>query len=278
MRFRFMVAFLAFATTISAQPIKVMTYNIRYDNTGDGVNQWANRKEKVANLIRKNDPDLIGLQEALIHQINDLLLLLPDYTFYGTGRDDGKEKGEFSCILIRHARFGVLRDSTIWLSETPGIPGSKGWDAQLPRVATWTELYDKETKKEILYVNTHFDHVGTLARTNSAVLINNLVVDFYKIKPIAVIVSGDLNVQRDTEAFKVLSEPKLLMDSKPDGNNDPTFCGFEVSNTKCTQIDYIFHSKETVVVGYNVLRDNDGKFFPSDHLPVLAELEFSNNK
>ncbi|CAN5323882.1 endonuclease/exonuclease/phosphatase family protein [soil metagenome] len=278
MRFRFMVAFLAFATTVSSQPIKVMTYNIRYDNTGDGVNQWENRKEKVANLIRKNDPDLIGLQEALINQIKDLLLLLPDYSSYGVGRDDGKEKGEFSCILVRHARFGVLRDSTMWLSETPGIPGSKGWDAQLPRVATWTELYDKETKKEILYVNTHFDHIGKQARTNSAVMISNFVTDYSKNKEVAIIVTGDLNVQRNTEAFKVLIEPNLLMDSKPDWNNDPTFCGFDVTNTKCTQIDYIFHSKETVVVGYTVLRDNDGKFYPSDHLAVLAELEFLDDK
>jgi endonuclease/exonuclease/phosphatase family metal-dependent hydrolase len=274
MRILLITMCLAGAIPLCGQSLKVMTYNIRYDNVGDGVNQWSNRKEKVAGLIRKNNPDLIGIQEALSGQLKDLLLLLPDYTAYGVGRDDGKEKGEYSAILVRHSRFGVLKDSTFWLSETPAIAGSKGWDAQLPRVATWTKLYDRETKKDILYINTHFDHIGVTARTNSAILINNFLVDLYKASPMPLILSGDFNVQRDTEAFKVLNESRFLFDSKPESNNDPTFCGFEVANTKCVAIDYIFHSKETRVTQYSVLHDNDGKHYPSDHLPVIAEFEF----
>ncbi|NOT75291.1 MAG: endonuclease/exonuclease/phosphatase family protein [Cyclobacteriaceae bacterium] len=265
---------MAATSWLQAQSLKVMSYNIRYDNGGDGINQWSNRKEKVAKIIRENNPDLIGLQEALDHQLKELLVLLPDYTSYGVGRDDGKEKGEFSAILVRHSRFGVIKDSTFWLSETPDIAGSKGWDAQLPRVATWTELYDRDNKKEILYINTHFDHVGKQARTNSAILINDFLADHYKKKNLVLVMSGDLNVERDTEAFKVLTETKLMLDSKPEDDHHPTFCGFEVSNTKCVAIDYIFHSKEAYVKSYYVLRDNDGKNYPSDHLPVIAELEF----
>lgn len=264
--------------TLPAQSIKVMSYNIRYDNAGDGINQWANRKEKVADLIRKNNPDLIGLQEALLNQLKDLLLLLPDYTSYGVGREDGIEKGEFSAILVRHSRFGVLKDSTFWLSETPGIIGSKGWDAALPRIATLIKLYDRETKKDILYINTHFDHIGMRARTNSATLVNDFLTEFYKTNKMAMIMTGDLNVERHTEAYHILTTDMLMFDSKPENNYETTMCGFEVNSSKCIAIDYIFHSKETSVKKYSVLQDNDGKYYPSDHLPVLVELEFPLKK
>jgi len=274
MRFISFIVFMVLLSPIYAQSLKVMTYNIRYDNKEDGVNQWVNRKEKVANLIRQNNPDLVGLQEALIHQLRDLVLLLPDYTYYGAGREDGKEKGEFSAILVRHSRFGVLADSTFWLSETPGIAGSKGWDAALPRVATWTKLYDKETKKEFFYINTHFDHQGIQARISSATSIRAYLTQVYGKKPLPLILTGDLNFDRTTEAYKALTESNLMADSKPADNNEPTACGFDVTNKECSSIDYILHSKETTVKKYAVLHENDGKYYPSDHLPVLVELEF----
>src|SRR3954471_21414921 len=111
MRTLLLFFFITMLSTLHGQSLKVMTYNIRYDNKGDGVNQWINRKEKVADVIRQNNPDLVGVQEALLHQLKDLILLLPDYTYYGVAREDGKEKGEFSAILVRHSRFGVLADS-----------------------------------------------------------------------------------------------------------------------------------------------------------------------
>lgn len=262
---------------LSAQTLKVMTYNIRYDNPGDGVNQWSNRKEKVADLIRSHDPDLVGLQEVLIHQLRDLATLLPEFDYYGIGRDDGKEKGEFSAIFVRRKRLEVLKDSTFWLSPTPDVPGSKGWDALLPRVATWVHLRDKESQKEIRYLNTHFDHRGVLARTKSAELILKYLEPISR-KKIPLIMTGDLNVERDTETFRVLTASKLLLDSKPKNNNDPTACGFEVANRKCVGIDYVLHSKETKLKTYKVLNDNDGKYYPSDHLPVVVELGFGSGK
>lgn len=274
MRIPLLILFMVMLSPLYGQSLKIMTYNIRYDNTADGVNQWVNRKEKVANLIRQNNPDLVGVQEALLHQLHDLVLLLPDYTYYGAGREDGKEKGEFSAILVRHSRFGVLGDSTFWLSETPQVAGSKGWDAALPRVATWAKLYDKETKKDFFFINTHFDHKGIQARISSAASVQAYLMNLYNIKPLPLIMTGDLNFDRTTEAYKTLTESKLLLDSKPADNNEPTACGFDIANTQCTGIDYILHSKEISVKKYAVLRDHDGKYYPSDHLAVSAELEF----
>src|ERR1700710_2845398 len=117
------------ALTTKAQTMKVMTYNIRLDVASDGVNQWSNRKEKLPALIQKYDPDLIGLQEAMHHQLMDILKALPQYGYIGVGRDDGKEKGEYSAILYRKDRFDLIWQRTSWLSETPAIAGSKSWDA-----------------------------------------------------------------------------------------------------------------------------------------------------
>ena len=106
-----------------AQAVRVMTYNIRYDNPGDGINRWENRKHKVTALIREYDPDIIGVQEALLHQLNDIKSELKDYEFFGVGRDDGKEKGEYSAVFYRKKRFKVLKQETFWLSKTPDVPG-----------------------------------------------------------------------------------------------------------------------------------------------------------
>src|SRR5690606_23660953 len=130
------------------QDLKVMTYNIRYDNKGDGVNQWSNRKSKVVTLIKKYDPDIIGVQEALHHQLEDLANALKQYTYVGVGRDDGKTKGEYSALFIRKKRFRISENSTFWLSTTPSVPGSKDWDAAITRIATWARLRDKKSKKE----------------------------------------------------------------------------------------------------------------------------------
>jgi endonuclease/exonuclease/phosphatase family metal-dependent hydrolase len=123
--------------TLSAQQIDVMTYNIRYDNPGDGINQWSSRKEKVFALIKKYDPDIFGVQEALHHQLTDIQNNCNGYKFIGVGRDDGKEKGEYSAIFYRSSRFDVIDQNTFWLSETPQTPGRKIWDAAITRVATW---------------------------------------------------------------------------------------------------------------------------------------------
>jgi endonuclease/exonuclease/phosphatase family metal-dependent hydrolase len=263
--------FICFFTSLEAQPLKVMTYNIRYDNPGDGVNRWDNRKNKVFSLLKKYDPDIIGVQEALHHQLTDVSGNLKHYEFFGAGRDDGKQKGEYSAILIRKNRFKVLEQNTFWLSQTPRIPGSKNWDAAITRVVTWARLQDKKTKKVFLVINTHFDHIGQESRKNSALLLKDSAASMGKILP--VVITGDFNFTRDKSPYEVMTNPSgmRLIDTAP-VDAPGTACGFAVNARTCNAIDYIFHSPEWKSENYQVIQDHDGTNYPSDHLPVMVTL------
>lgn len=259
------------ALSVHAQPVKVMTYNIRYDNPGDGPNQWSRRKDKVAELIRKYDPDIIGVQEALHHQLVDMRTDLKQYEFFGAGRDDGKQKGEYSAIFIRKNRFDVLDGNTFWLSETPHVPGSKSWDAAITRVVTWGKLRDKKSKKTFVMINTHFDHIGKESRKHAASIISDSAAVMGKDLP--VIITGDFNFTREQPPYKVMMDDSSfrVIDTAP-SNAPGTACGFEVGARPCTAIDYIFHSPQWKAQGYKVIQDNDGRYYPSDHLPVVVSL------
>lgn len=266
--------FLFVMLTISAiaQPIEVMTYNIRLDVASDGVNQWSNRTEKLPALIRKYHPDLVGLQEAMHHQLMDILKALPEYSYIGVARDDGKEKGEYSAILYRKDRFEVVWQKTSWLSQTPDVPGSKSWDAAITRVLTRGMFKDKKSKKEFLYYNTHFDHIGKEARKNSASIILSTIAA-EKGKKTPVIVTGDFNSQPSEEPYQVIAASGILTDARPASSTQGTFCTFAVNGPPCTLIDHIFYSKQWKASNYQVITDNDGANYPSDHLPVMVRLQ-----
>lgn len=291
MRF-FMILVLATMLTgsLAAQTVKVMTYNLRLDTPDDGVNQWPKRTNKVVALITKYNPDIIGVQEALHHQLQDLLRMLPDYSYCGVGRDDGKEKGEYSAILFRNSRFGLLDTKTQWLSETMDIPGSKSWDAAITRVFTTARFFDRETKKEFVMVNTHFDHIGKVARASSAKIIKTYLAGLEatantnnttdKIE-IPMIVSGDFNSEPTEEPYLNMVEQQgslVLYDSRPASSTAGTFCGFKVGAMPCKTIDFIFHTKQWVARNYQVITDNDGTYYPSDHLPVLVDFDLALEK
>lgn len=270
------ILLLSCGSIAQSQPITVMTYNIRYNNPQDGVNAWPKRITKVGALIQQQNPDIIGIQEALHSQLVDLMRILPDYAYVGVGRDDGKENGEFSAILFKSSRFGLLSDKTQWLSETPDVPGSKSWDAALPRIVTQARFYDKITKSEIVIFNTHFDHQGIEARQHSAELLLELIGTARAVSETPIIVTGDFNAERTEKTYETLLL-KYLFDTKPDTDKTGTFCGFEVGAIPCKTIDYIFGSAEWNLNAYKVIRDNDGKYYPSDHLPVLVELEIKKD-
>jgi endonuclease/exonuclease/phosphatase family metal-dependent hydrolase len=256
-----------------SQTVTVMSYNIRMDTKADGVNQWGNRIEKVTDLIKKHNPDLFGVQEALHNQMMDLQNNLSDYQFIGVGRDDGKEKGEYSAIFYKKDKFEVLKQNTFWLSETPTIPGSKSWDAAITRVVTFAVVKEKSSGKSFIYANTHFDHIGKEARKNSANTIKHLLLDFMKdYKEIPVLVSGDFNSEPTAEPYLNMINGKELQltDARPGTDVTGTFCGFEVGKIECRTIDYIFHSPQWKASNYKVIQENDGKYYPSDHLPVMA--------
>ncbi|HEY8936033.1 MAG TPA: endonuclease/exonuclease/phosphatase family protein [Cyclobacteriaceae bacterium] len=258
----------------NAQRLTVMTYNIRLNIAIDSINQWPNRAHKVFDLIHKYNPDVLGVQEALHSQMQDLLKGLPGYMYVGVGRDDGKTKGEYSAIFLKRNRFTIEEQKTFWLSETPDVPGSKSWDAAITRVSTYTKVYDKKLKKDYFLFNTHFDHMGALAREKSAELIKTKIKDLTGDLP--VILTGDFNCEKSERAYPVMIAPtgKQLYDSRPESNTQGTFCTFNVS-VPCKAIDYIFYSAGWKVENYTIITDNDGKYYPSDHLPVMTEFSFT---
>ena len=259
-----------------------MTFNIRYDEPRDGGNAWPKRKELVASMIRFHNADLVGVQEALKSQMDELGTLLPEYSWVGVGRADGKTGGEYSAIFFRKSRFKSLESATFWLSETPNVP-STGWDAALPRIVTWIKLRDLTTGKTFFHFNTHFDHRGVKARTESARLLLNRINQVDPTLP--VVVTGDFNFTEDADGYQVLTGknsqtppgPKtVLKDTRyisQHGHHGPTstFNDFKALVPE-RKIDYVFVKGNIRVVQHGVLSDTwDGRF-PSDHCPVLAEI------
>ena len=267
--------FLFITVQAVGQTINVMTYNLRYATENDGVNAWSKRKEKVFELIKKYDPDVIGVQEALISQITDILEAVPAYDYIGVGRDDGKQGGEYSAILYKKDRFTINESNTFWLSKTPETPGSKDWDAAITRVASWAKMTDKKSRTEFFMLNTHFDHIGKTAREQSAALLKKQAAKIAGTLP--VIITGDFNFQRDDTPYPVMMSPESLQLHDPAPKNAPgTYCTFVVNGPECQAIDYIFHTSQWRSSGYKVITDNDGKHYPSDHLPVMVQLKLGS--
>ena len=261
-------------------PLRVMTFNIRYNNPGDGVNAWPLRKDWVASLMRYHDADLIGVQEALAPMLRDLDERLPEWSRVGVGRTDGKEAGEFSAILYRRDRLTLVDSGTFWLSPTPTAIGSKAWDAALERIATWARFRDRRTGCGFVHLNTHFDHVGEVARQESARVIREQLQRLVGRDPF--VVTGDLNSDPRSGGYRVLTRDTLANAVPPlrdafvvsaSGHYGPTstwnaFKAIEPGR----RIDYVLVSEQVTVHTHAILPDSwDGKF-PSDHLPVLAAI------
>ncbi|MFC3559727.1 endonuclease/exonuclease/phosphatase family protein [Pedobacter jamesrossensis] len=272
----FLVIFLFSIAAIAQKketPINIITYNIRYNNPGDGVNAWPNRKDNVKALVKFHDADILCVQEALADQF-DALSENTNFDFVGVGRDDGKRKGEFSAIFFDKTRFAKKDGGTFWLSETPNVP-SKGWDAVLPRICSWVKLFDKLNKKEFIVFNTHYDHVGVKARIESAKLIKQKIQEIAPKLP--VIYTGDLNVTPETDAIATIKS--FLQDAKeitvePPYGPDGTFNAFDFNSELKNRIDYIFVNKGFKVQKFAVLSDSKDKKYFSDHLPVFVRLFF----
>ncbi|WPP51262.1 endonuclease/exonuclease/phosphatase family protein [Catalinimonas niigatensis] len=258
------------------QTINVMSYNIRYDNPGDSAHAWPYRKERVANLIAYHEADLLGLQEALEHQVQYLDSALNDLDWVGVGRDDGQSQGEFSPVFYRKTMFELLDWGTFWLSETPDTI-SVGWDAALPRIATWTQLIHKPSGDTLYYFNTHFDHRGEQAREESAKLIRKKISEIAGDSP--VVVTGDFNASPDSAPYGAMVEGEDLKDAYevsqlPHHGPTSSFSGFVVTEPLAAnrRIDYVFVSPNVEVEKHAILTDSKDNAYPSDHLPVVAEV------
>ncbi len=252
----------------------VMTFNIRYDNPEDGINAWPNRKARVAETIRFHHVDIAGLQEALRHQISDLEERLPEYGWFGVGREDGKTRGEYAPVFYRKERFSVLMDSTFWLSQAPDQPGSMGWDAACTRIATWGKMKDRQTGFSFYVFNTHFDHIGSTAREESARLILRRIQEIAGGKP--VILTGDFNSISSDPPYRILTEGGLsdvhALSRLPRYGSTQTFNGFGSAEASDGQIDFIFVKNARQVLRHGVISDRWDGHFVSDHHAVTAEI------
>jgi endonuclease/exonuclease/phosphatase family metal-dependent hydrolase len=261
--------------SISAQTLTVATYNLRYDNRGDSGNLWVNRAPIQSNLIRFHDFDVVGIQEGLINQLEDLSKSLPQYTRYGIGRDDGKAAGEHSAIYYKKDKFKLLKRGDFWLSQTPDQPG-KGWDATCcNRICSWVQLQDIASKKIFYFFNVHFDHQGVIARIESA----KLMIE--KIKTIAgntpAVFTGDLNGGRNSDCYKYIANAGVIKDSYDLAGftyeNNGSFNSFRTPRG-IEVIDHIFVTKKFTVKKWGILTDTYFGKYPSDHFPVMAVVSF----
>lgn len=268
---------------MGGESLRVATWNIRYDNPDDGPNAWPLRRERVGALVRFLQPDVIGFQEALHGQVLDLADMLPGYRWVGVGRDDGKQTGEYSPVFYRADRVTLSDSGTVWLSQQPDSVGSVGWDAALPRVATWVSA--EMAGGQYVILNAHFDHVGTEARRNSAALLVGLANDKSRAADGALVI-GDFNAAPGSEPYAVLAAG--LRDARTLGADhsgpDETYFGFSVAAAGDStafsgrSIDHIFVSEGTEVVRTAVLTSHRRGRFLSDHLPVVADVRLFAEK
>lgn len=269
---------LLFAAFTFSQELNVMTFNIRLNIASDSLNAWPYRKDKVASQILFHEVNILGVQEALHDQVMDLQQRLTSFKYTGGGRDDGKTKGEYSALFYDTTRVQLLQSQTFWLSLTPEIPGSKSWDAAITRIVTWARFKDRKTKKIFFVFNTHFDHIGKIARKESALLLKQKVKDIAGNTP--VIIMGDFNAKPADEPIQVVmdkSDPLRFIDTKdisvtPHYGPAGSFNGFKPKETDDQPIDYIFiKGKWKVSRHANISQTWEGRF-ASDHFAVVARL------
>lgn len=254
------------------EPILVGSYNIRYENTYDGINSWVNRKEHVKALIQFHDWDIFGIQEGVINQVRGIAEL-QQYAWLGKGRDDGKEAGEHCAVYYRKDRFKMLATGNFWLSETPEVP-TIGWDSRLnKRICSWARFKDLKTKKEFYFFSVHFDNLGAVARVESGKLMVKKIAEIAKDMP--VICVGDFNSGPESEQIKMmqtnLNDVRKISETPPYGP-EGTSSGFKTEVPVRGRIDYIFVSKKINVLKYGALTDSYDLKYPSDHLPIMSKI------
>lgn len=253
-----------------AQTLTAICWNIRYDNPADSLDSWELRREALANEVRRQHPQIIGLQEVLEHQAEYLDAQWPGYRRFGVGREDGAVKGEFSPIYYDTTAIRLIAGRTIWLSPTPDTP-SKGWDASCERIATCAMLLDARTGDSIHVINTHWDHEGAEARMHSARLILEALAPALS-RGQHVVLMGDFNATVDQLPIMALSE--ILTDSSPKLLRGlGTFNGFDASRTAFDRIDYVWLSpRNWQVLRYEVPHPMVNGRHASDHFPVVVGL------
>lgn len=255
--------------------LRVMSFNIRYGTAPDGGDAWSFRDDFVADVIKTYRPDVLGVQEALRFQLDELHGLLPGYGEVGVGREDGGEQGEYAAILYDSLKVELVDQETFWLSDTPHEPGSTSWGNDYTRICTRATFMDRVSKRTFAVFNTHWDHVSQESREQSAELI--MAVIRHRTRLRRVILTGDLNAGEKNPAFQRLIRQSRngLVDTfrqlHPTADSVGTFNGFE-GRTQGDKIDVVLASKDWTVSGATIDRSQRNGRYPSDHFPVTATI------
>jgi endonuclease/exonuclease/phosphatase family metal-dependent hydrolase len=263
------------AQPVPRDPLHVMSFNIRYGTAKDGENEWPARREQLFDLLRERDADLLGLQEALAFQIDEILAALPGYAALGVGRDDAGRDGEFSAILFKKGRFRVADAGTFWFSDTPEVPASKSWGNNITRICTWARFIDRDGRG-FYHFNLHLDHQSQPSRERSTVLLRQRIESrAFAADP--VIVTGDFNVGERNPALATLvagTDGARFVDTyrvlHPDETVVGTFSGFKMGNVNGDKIDYVLAPPDAEVITAEIIRTSRNDRYPSDHFPVTA--------
>lgn len=255
-------------------PVRVMSFNIRYDNPDDGENSWEKRKKAVIQLIKKYTPGILGVQEALGNQRDDILASLPQYHSVGVARDDGKAMGEYACILVDTSIYRVLSEETFWLSTSPGQP-SRSWDAALNRICSYAMLLHRSSGDSLHVYNTHFDHKGEKARRYSA----QLIIDRLKTRhgpEDYLILMGDFNAEPKSMPIQIVQS--YMFDSSLcslSGEGAMTYNGWDETRFSGPRLDYIFFRNMDCLSSWIAYERRTERLFVSDHFPVFAILQLN---
>jgi endonuclease/exonuclease/phosphatase family metal-dependent hydrolase len=269
---------LAGAQPVPRDALQVMSFNIRYGTAKDGDNQWSARREMLFDVIRERDADLVGLQEALASQIDEIQAAVPGYAVVGVGRDDAGRAGEFSAILFKTGRFRVADAGTFWFSDTPEVPASKTWGNNITRICTWARLIDRDGRG-FYHFNLHLDHESQPSRERSTALLRQRI-DARAFPTDPVVVTGDFNVGERNPALATLvskGDPASpFVDTyrvlHPDETVVGTFTGFKMGNTAGEKIDYVLVQPGAEVMSAEIIRASRDDRYPSDHFPVSARI------
>ncbi|MEX2189287.1 MAG: endonuclease/exonuclease/phosphatase family protein [Bacteroidota bacterium] len=259
--------------TVTPPCLKIMTFNIRFGTAQDGDNRWAFRRDLLLGVIRDYSPDVLGLQEALRFQIDEILETFPEYEMLGDGRDDGKTKGEYSPLLFRRSKLSPDSHATFWFSDTPDLPGSKTWGNNFPRICTWAVFREQTSDRLVAVYNVHLDHESQPSRERST----NLLLHTIKRtgSDIPVVAMGDFNAGEQNPAVLVLKES--LRDSyrelHPKDTVVGTFHAFRGTTTG-EKIDHIFVNFGFDISEASIIRAAENGRYPSDHFPVAATICF----
>jgi len=259
-------------------PIRIMSFNIRYGTAKDGENSWTFRNRSVIRLIQRESPDLVGIQEGLRFQLDDIRSSLPRFGEAGRGRDDGLTKGEYAAILFDTTRFLLLAEGTFWFSDTPAIPGSASWGNTIARICTWVRVRDKTNNSVLDVYNIHLDHESQPSRERSVLALIDTIRHRSSFYP--VLITGDFNAGEKNDVLHSIRAAGFSDSYRTIHPNDSlvgTFHAFK-GLQQGEKIDYILADEKSAILDAAILSSRENGRYPSDHFPVTALIQLKNDR